>query len=304
MTFKESSYVFNRSFMQMDGYGYVEVGGCGSGEDRSAQAKRGRTKDLVLADEYADWPKDYFDSVIMAHTDVRDAPHFKTGTAKPGILEDDLRAYEKKMRAGDSDYFAMKWTIYHALKYGEVTQEFVDKKYEYYASRNQLDKWKAEYLLDFKAYLKNRPFGEEINKIYEMKRVGDMPLPTNRVVDTFWDLGVTGTTCWIRYVTDRGDNIYIKYLEQMDNAHFPTFVEQKVIPFITQFGLKIRYNILPADGNQREFMSIGSRVDLGRKILPGTTVPLPVIKSVDDAIDHTKGFLNRCYFDIGVVKRV
>ena len=299
MTYRDgmSMFVLNRSFMGLDGTGYVEVGGCGSGQERSAQAKRGRTKHIILADEYGDWPPEYFDSVLSSQADVHDAPHFKTGTAKAGILEDDFLAYEAKMLAGDSDYFALKWTILHALKYGEVTQEFVDKKYEYYASRNQLAVWEAEYMLNFKAYLKDRPFADGIVALIDSRKVADMPLPSSKMVDTFWDLGVNGTTCWIRYSTRRGEHVYLKYLEQMENAHFGTFIEEKLMPYIVRHGLKIRYNVLPADGKQREFMSLNSRLEEARKKLPGTVIPLPVIKSIDDAIDYTKGFLKRCLFD-------
>ena len=294
---RKSSYAFNRSLIGKSDWGYAEIGGCGSGEDRPAQAKRGRTKDIMVLDEYGDWPEKYFTRVISAHGDIRDAPHLKTGTAKPGTFEDDFLFYESKMLGGDKDYFALKWDILTALKYGEVTQKFVDKKYEFYVKTKDMAGWESEYMLNFKAYLKDRAFGREINELFTRKRVGDVPRPPQGVVDTFWDLGVNGTTCWIRYDTTRGDVFYLKYLEQLTDAHFATFVKQKLLPYLMSNQLRVRYNIFPSDGGQREFMSLNTRLQEANRILPGTTKKIPVIRNVDDAIDFTKGFLRRCYFD-------
>ena len=301
MTYKDdiSTYVFNRAFKGLEGYGYLEVGGCGSGDERSpsARAKRGRTKDLVCLDEYGDFPPDYYGRVVKSHTDVRDAPDLKTGTAKPGHFEKDFKYREQKMRSGDRDFFTMKWSILHGLKYGEVTQEFVDKTYEYYFKTNQLVAWESEYMLNFKAYLLDRPFGRVINNLYEDKRVRQIPLPEDKLVDTFWDLGVNGTTCWIRYQTTRGGFVYIKYLEQMEDVYFPDFVKDKFLPYILGKGLSVRFNVLPADGDQRELHLPHSRLIEAQRILPGRTISLPVVKNIDDALNHTKGFLRDCHFD-------
>ena len=85
-----------------------------------------------------------------------------------------------------------------------MTQKFVDRKYQEHVDNNDLAGWNVEYMLRPKSYLEDRPFGEEINTIYDQNRIGHFRPHAGLAVDTFWDLGVRGTTVWLRYETARG----------------------------------------------------------------------------------------------------
>jgi len=279
------------SLQKEEGFGEVNF----YGSQFNPDADRGGTHHFLALDEYASFPADYAMSVAAPMADVHKAPMIMTGTALgPNHFMTEFEHAERKMNSGDKDFFALRWTIEDSLKAGEVTKEEVDTiKSRYTGKKDYI--FRAEYMLDWYAYLPNRIFVWETKRCKDEDRVGYFPYNPLYPVDTFWDIGVNGTACWFRQ-SYGGKHFYINFKLETNKAVFPEFVREHINPLKSEYNF--RYHVFPNDMYYREWMSKESRFEMARRILTGTVVPAPFSQSnVKELIHNARTKFERCYFN-------
>ena len=269
--------------------------GAATGGVRTKEGVRGGTMLLATCDESQDWDKDHFETVVLPQCMKFDAPYMRTGTAKPGEWKRAFYEAKKKMEAGDPDYYVLKWTILDGLKHKELTKRTFDRFRKIYSGALQYA-WDAEMMCDFDAYSPGLVFAKEVGDLAKTGRIDKLEIDNRYPVDTFWDIGVNGTTCWIRQ-TINGVHHYLKYFEQLHSVFFEKFFHEKVQPYLLERNLKVRYNIFPHDMQFSEFMSPSPRIEVARKMLPGSSLPLNPLKNMPEVIDYTRRFFTICLFD-------
>ena len=258
---------------------------------------RGLTGHLLCGDEMGDWSEGFLETVFLPMGDHFNACGIYTGTPRgPNHFKRNFENAYKRMLQGDPDYFALKWTAEDSLRAGEITQEkFIGWQKVYSGELKWM--WNTEYMLDFNASVPGRVFASNIETLRKNKgHIGFVKADPAKPVDTFWDVGVRGTAVWFRQESSF-NHIYFKYLQQLENVNFQTFVKEKILPYIYQNGLKVRYNVFPHDMANKELMSEKTRIEIARGLLPGHSIVRPVPKKIDEAIDSVKRNFNRCYFN-------
>ena len=249
----------------------------------------------MVGDEFQDWVDEYYESVVHPQTEVHKAPAFLTGTAKPGVFEDFFNFTTDKMNSGDRDYRSIKWTIEDGLREGEVTQEEFDRLRAFYSGKRQ-HIWDSEYMLDFSGYAKGRVFSKTVAQIRKNGQVGFYGPQTSMMVDTFWDVGINGTTVWFRQ-NHAGGWKYLKYMEELEDANFDKFCYEKYIPYVNKERIRIRYNIFPHDMEERQYVGdFRPRVQLADELLPGKSFTLFAVKDLTNVISHTQKKMESCVF--------
>ena len=162
---------------------------------------RGGTYPFIALDEYGAYKPHFANSVVGPMGDVYSAPMFITGTPLgPNHFKKEYEYAERKMREGDKDFFAIRWTLDDSLREGEITQRYYDAIQKRYPP-DQQHIFRAEYLLDWYAYVPNQIFGYEVADCYSEGRVGFFPCIPQVPVDTFWDIGVNGTAVCLLYTS-------------------------------------------------------------------------------------------------------
>ena len=263
----------------------------GGANDRSKGA-RGLTLHFIACDEFGDWNPGFLESVVLPMGNVHNAYAMITGTPRgPNHFKYKFNHAKKKMESGDKDYFALKWTIKDSIRSGEVSQEQADR----WQKESTEESWAAEYMLDFNAGAAGRVFSSSIVDARDNSRIGNFPL-TSTPVDLFWDIGVNGTAVWFRQ-EEGGYNFYRYYMQGLKGVNFVAFVRERVMPFLFQHNLSVRYSVFPHDIKNKEWLSAKSRLDVAREILPGELRTLPAFRKMGEAVDFVLRNFDRCYFD-------
>ena len=265
---------------------------------QQSKHKRGGTYDIIFADEFDSWEDGVYDSVIAAQGDVKNAPQILTGTVGGyGPLFRKLKQAKKAMREGDKDFFGMVWTMYDSLIWGEVSIKWCERLLKRYSHPKELNKLLAEYFCVFGAYEIGKIFANEVNHAEESGQIGKYPFIPEYHVDTFWDIGIHGTAVWFRQVIDNKKR-YFLFIEDNADVHFQTFVKEKYMKVVDQYGMNIRYNIFPWDMVKKEYMSLKPRIEVAQDLMPGISKCFPVFKDPNEGIDYAKRTWDQCYFDV------
>ena len=293
---KNSVYYYPRNLQQREEKDLARVYFL-EAQGRSKSA-RGHHAHFIAGDEMADWKEGFLEEVVLPMGIVHNAPGLFTGTPKgPNFFKKNFNHALMEYQKGNPLYYALKWTIQDSVDSGEMSKE------EYYriksAYTNRKSAWLAEHMLDFDAYIPGKVFADHIEKLKkERKKIGYFPPVIQIPCDSFWDVGVNGTSVWIRQENNY-NHFYIKFIQQLENVNFKRFVQDKFLPYIHKNNLKIRYNVFPHDMNFKDFSSASekTRLELASEILPGKSIPRKAFRKMDEAIDLVKRNFDRCFFD-------
>ena len=294
---------FNKPLSQMN-YQRFDGKDCtiqfGGGFMKGEKRARGATHCFGFIDEYGDSPPRMAKSVVAPMLNETGGPLIVTGTPLgPNHYKDEYEFAKKKMESGDKDFFVLNYSIDDALRLGDISQEKYDESFKLYDmnSKEEIAKWRAEYLLDWYAYVPNQIFSREMNNLRAKGHIGYFPHIPGVPVDTFWDVGVNGTAVWFRQ-EQGGKHFYIDYEEALDDVHLEDFLNKYVFPKTGKY--IYRFHIFPMDaGNRREWMTKHPRIEILRKYLQkngAVCKPSPIIKP-DEGIDFTRRHIDRCYFN-------
>ena len=267
------------------------------GANERSKGNRGATGHFLGGDELGDWDEGFAESVFFPMGDVHDAFCVMSGTPRgPNHFKDRYYAWENKMKSGDKDYFACKWTIEDSLREGEISREKYDRLRKRYSGKWQ-HIWDTEYMLDFDAATPGRVFAPFLSQARRKDKIGRFGFEKGQDVEAFWDLGVNGTACLLRQRI-AGRHIYFKSIVQYENVNFAVFFQKKLLPYLWQNGLKISKCVFPHDVKWREFCSPKPRIEVARDFLPGVSFEaVNPIKKNEEAVDKTCRTFERCFFD-------
>tara|TARA_R110000796_G_scaffold132028_1_gene247512 strand:- start:4131 stop:5507 length:1377 start_codon:yes stop_codon:yes gene_type:complete len=164
--------------------------------------------------------------------------------------------------------------------------------------------WSADYIdqelyCSFDASQKGAYFAEYMRISLEQNRIRDFLIDPRMPVYTFWDLGISDSTCiWfvqfypdkdkmdeircINYYenSDKGLNYYINVINEFRDTHDITYAE----------------HYLPHDGAYRQQGSAKSVVDIGKE-MGVKFLSQPRVSHKQDAIEHARGMLPKVVFN-------
>ena len=259
------------------------------------QTGRGDTGNgMIGCDEFGDWSPGFLESVVYPQGDEHNCPFLITGTPRGSRhFKDNYYHALARMQDGDPRYGALKWNIEDSLKAGEITRAYFEELKERH--KNHPRTWRAEYLLDFDAYLSDIIFGAELDAARTMERIGHFPARYNWPTETYWDVGTNGTAVW--FVQRRAGRLFfVGYLEQLSNVTFETFIKERFVPYQEKHNFYLQSHYFPHDMSYKDFSSKKARIVLARQLLGKGCHKLPPVKSPDEHIDIAKRLFFRCYF--------
>lgn len=266
------------------------------GSNFNPDSDRGGTYSFQACDEYGSMEANYASRVVAPMGDVHKAPLFITGTPiAPNHFMKEFEYAEKKMKSGDKDFFTIKWTILDSLKHNEISEkEYNTIKKRYEINSESWNGYLAEYMLNWFAYRSNIIYAYELQSAKTNGNIGYYPYIPELPVDTSWDIGVNGTAVWLKQEF-KGQHRYFAYYDSLQNVHLQSFIQEKIRPLSQK--MTFRYHIFPHDIKFKELLSKESRLEIVRKLLPGTVIPFPPNPNPMELIDRCRRNFSRCVFD-------
>ena len=150
-----------------------------------------------------------------------------------------------------------------------------------------------EYYCSFEAPMQGSYYGREITKAEKDGRIGRVPHDPCLPVDTWWDLGVSDSTC-IWFTQSVGNEIrVIDYYE--NSGEGLSFYAAELAKLREENQYNYRYHNAPHDIEVRELGTGKSRYEVAHDL--GISFYVVPNLPVEDGINAARAFFRRCYFD-------
>lgn len=149
----------------------------------------------------------------------------------------------------------------------------------------------------FTAALIGAYYGKHMNEAMQTGRIGNVPHDPALTVDTFWDLGVSDTTCIWFVQQFRQEIRVIDYLEMSGEglAYYAKALKGTLPGHEHRLKYDYREHHWPHDGKARELTTGKSRVDSMKEL--GVRVEVNARHEVADGIDAVRKLIPKAYFD-------
>lgn len=146
-----------------------------------------------------------------------------------------------------------------------------------------------EFYCSFEGSIHGAYYADMMKKARDEKRICSVPLDSNVLVNTAWDLGVNDATSIWFYQTVGKEIHLIDYYENHGQGldHYAALLVQK--------GYNYGKHYAPHDIKAREFGSGKSRLETAAKM--GIKFDVVPMLSVIDGIGAVRGLLSKCWFD-------
>jgi hypothetical protein len=250
---------------------------------RETESSRGLKFHLIIMDEPADMPANFWPVVIRPTLIAYQGAAIFIGTPKGKNA-----FYELYQRACiNRNWFTM---LVKASESGIIPQAELDEM--------RLDMTDAQYNqeleCDFQASIEGAYFAHALARVYLDERLGDVPHDPGHPVYTSWDLGLNHhTAIWFWQPTRMGLRVINFYQNRFkDLPHYIDFVKSQ--PYVYE------EHILPHDAHHHRLgqtMSIWEQMEAyGLKVRAAENVRL------DDGIAAINNILDKCYFDKKCIK--
>ncbi|CAB4182929.1 hypothetical protein UFOVP1090_39 [uncultured Caudovirales phage] len=167
-----------------------------------------------------------------------------------------------------------------------ITQEAIDEER---ASGMPEEMIQQEFYCSFEAPIVGAYYGNQMMKAQEEGRICSVPWEPKLPVHTCWDLGVDDATCIVFYQQYGLEVRIIDYYEQSGEGlpHYIKHLKEKDYVY--------GRHIAPWDIEVREFTNGKSRKETAKSL--GFKFETLKQHSVEDRIDNTRTFMQRCWFD-------
>lgn len=149
-----------------------------------------------------------------------------------------------------------------------------------------------EYECSFSAALVGAYYGKEMEEAEKSGRVTIVPYDPILPVYTFWDLGISDTTCiWFVQVVRGLEIRFIDYHEESGQGlpHYARILQNK--------GYLYEEHMLPHDGAARELTTGKSRQETLKSLVKGTRVTIGKRLDVADGINAARLMIAKSWFD-------
>ena len=149
-----------------------------------------------------------------------------------------------------------------------------------------------EFECSFSASLVGAYYGKEMQKCADEKRITAISYDPILPVYTFWDLGISDTTCiWFAQVLQGREIRWIDYHEESGQGldHYARVLQNK--------GYLYEEHMLPHDGAVRELGTGKSRQETLRGLVKGVRVTIGKKMAVADGINAARLMLAKSWFD-------
>lgn len=244
---------------------------------------RGIYLDGYILDEFADMHPDVRDKVLLPTLSDRKGWEIIIGTPKGDNAFKTL--YMQALEEPDL------W--FSCLHKASETGILDDDELKMLQRTMSEEAYRQEYECDFDAAPKGFYYATQMQHAKEEGRIGEFPYDPNRMVGTFWDIGVSDSTViWFVQEVDRQPYV-IDYYENhgMGYEHYHSIIEKK--------GYKYAAHFFPHDVKQVEPLYGGSRLDFLQtfpefrdkiRVVPKST-------SLAEDIHKVRQFLTTCKFN-------
>jgi len=256
-------------------------------------ALRGIRADIVALDEYADIDPAVLPEVILPALSDRQGILIVTGTPKGHNHFYDL--YKKALT--DKQYYT---AMFKASQTGILSSEELER----YRLAVSEEVYNQEMECDFAAANQGSYYAKQLVEARQDGRVCELPYDDRKPVYTFWDLGVSDTTCiWFLQKISENRIHVIDYYENSGEslAHYINILANKPYTYDINYG-----HWAPHDIEVREFASGGQQTVKTRKeIARQLGVKFNVVDNIPvaDGIEAVRRFLNKCWFDTAKCER-
>lgn len=236
---------------------------------------RGEYYDVVILDEYAQMKPSLISEVVMPATADRAGMITVLGTPKGHNNFYELYNLSKE----DDEWFS---ALLRVDETKIINESELDKQRKVMTE----DEYNQEFLCSFEAAIKGAIFANDLKK----STIANVPHEPSLPVETWWDLGVSDSTCII--FTQSVGPSEVRIIDYYENTgeglpHYINVIKNKPYNY--------KAHNAPHDIAVREFTSGKSRIETAQKlgirfdIVPN--IPIP------DGIHAAQLFLSRCYFD-------
>lgn len=249
----------------------------------SAEGIRGLYLDYVVADEYASWPSDVYDSIIRPALSDRRGGCLWIGTPKGANAFKDV--YDRavvNVANGDPDWAAF---VLRASESGILPADELE------AAKASMDEsvYAQEYECSWAAALQGAYYAKMLEEAELGGRIGIVPYDRALPVHVSFDLGVSDSTAIWFFQEYRRERRYIDYYEASGEG-LPHYVK-----VVTDKPYTLGEWIMPHDIMVRELGTGASRLDM-LKDLGVYPLIAPKVK-IQDRIEKARAGVSRCWFD-------
>jgi phage terminase large subunit len=196
----------------------------------------------------------------------------------------DLFERAKKLQAeGDRDWFCQRLTIEDT---GAISLAQIDK--ERLEGRDE-DLLRQEYWCSFTGAMQGSYYGPQMDTAEREGRICRVPWQPELAVDTWWDLGMHDPMAII-FTQNVGREVHVINYFEMSGGGLPVCaraMQRKPYIYGKHYG--------PHDIQVREMGSGKSRIETAAEL--GIKFEMVPNIGLQDGIDATRSFLNRCWFD-------
>ena len=245
---------------------------------------RGIYLDGCILDEYAQCDPILWGEVVRPALSDRFGWAIFIGTPKGQNHFYDIYSAAMRLTAGDeTDWFVQ---LYKASETAVVPDGELD------AARATMaeEEFNQEYECDFTAALRGAYYGKYINELDSKGQITKVPYDPAATVNTYWDLGISDSTC-IWFVQEVGREVHVIDFIENHGVGLEWYVKQ-----IKNKDYMYDEHWIPHDGAARELGTGKTRQeslrDLGLK-----RVNIVPRQSVADGIHAVRMLLPKCWFD-------
>lgn len=234
----------------------------------------------VVFDEYSQQPSSIFTEVVGPA--LADHKGYAIWIGTPKGRNDFYRIYHDN--ENDPDWYCK--TI-RASESGILAQAELDIQ----RKNSSLDEYNQEFECSFDAAIKGAYYSAQLLEARQQNRICTVPHRTDAKVDTFWDLGMSDTTCIIFVQKCDRELHVIDYYENNGSEleHYSTELRRR--------GYDYGKHFVPHDIKVRELGTGRSRYELlGQQLGKDKLYIVPSIP-IKDGIDASRKLFQRCWFD-------
>ncbi len=203
------------------------------------EALRGIYLDGVVPDEPADMDEEVWSSILRPALADRQGWCVWIGTPKGRNAF--YRLYARALN--DPEFFTMRL----AASDSKILPET-----ELRSARNAMSEaaYNREFECSFDAAIEGAIYGELIDKLRGQNRIADFPPETSVPAHTFWDIGMSDYGCvWLMQFHGR-DIMLLDYISASGQP--ASWYCAKVLEWERTHNVKVRYNYMPHDANNRD----------------------------------------------------
>lgn len=249
----------------------------------------------VVFDEYSQQPASIFTEVIRPA--LSDHQGYAIWIGTPKGRNDFYRIYTQfglpdeewdKISDAEKDRLSNRW--YRRMLKASESEVLGPEELEDARRLMSADEYAQEYECSFSAAIKGAYYSHELAEARREERITKVPYDATVRVNTYWDLGMSDTTC-IVFAQTVGREVHIIDFHENNGKGLDFYVK-----LLDQKNYNYGHHWLPHDAQARELGTGRSRYEILRGLLQGDVRVAPKLP-LKDGIEAARMIFNRCYFN-------